>query len=519
MKIKDNIKIMLLSGLLLAGATSCNNWLEVKMEDRIMENKLYSTNAGFLIALNGVYLKLNDLYSADLTCGILDVMAQYYNVTANDNHAYKIYAAYNYDDATFENKNGSIWGSMYEVLANINIILEHCDETDSALSGDYYPIVKGEALALRAMLHFDLLRLYGPVYNEASASTECIPYQADASRDIHPLLPAGEVLVKVIKDLENAADLLKEGDPILEKGVGLIVPEDNGISNYDFSFRQLRLNYFAVQALLARAYLWRGDKAEAYRIAKTEIIDKIMKENAEIFSWTSLENYEKEGKEDYMFSSEVFFAIYNSERTKIYNQLFSSSLNPGSSRLTFKGEGVSGDSKVATLYDDDNDWRKKMWGVAEPSEQEQKDAAENGEIAPNSLYLNKYKDFDRNASYDGSEIYRYMIPLIRMSEIWLIAAECTSDPEEARGYINEIRRHRDCQDVAADDNQLPDVVTKEFAKEMIGEGQLFFYYKRLAKEELIAGTSSDGIFPMTLANYVWPLPKIETDKRVTILNK
>ena len=212
MKIKDSIKIMLLSGLLLAGATSCNNWLDVKMEDRIMENKLYSTNAGFLIALNGVYLKLNDLYSTDLTSGIVDVMAQYYNVTANDNHAYKIYAAYNYADAAFESKNGSIWGSMYEVLANINIILEHCDEDNSALNSEYYPIVKGEALALRAMLHFDLLRLYGPVYNDASASTVCIPYQADASRDVHPLLPAKEVLEKVMEDLENAATLLKEGD-------------------------------------------------------------------------------------------------------------------------------------------------------------------------------------------------------------------------------------------------------------------------------------------------------------------
>lgn len=519
MKLKDCIKTMLLSGLLLAGATSCTDWLDVKMEDRIMENKLYSENEGFLIALNGVYLKLNDLYTSDLSAGILDVMAQYYNVTANDDHVYKIYAAYKYDDEAFETKNGSIWGKMYEILANINTILLHCDEDGSALQGDYYPIVKGEALALRAMLHFDLLRLYGPVYNPSSALTECIPYQSDASRNINPLLQAKEVLGKVIDDLEKAAVLLKEKDPIITDGVGVVVPDDNGISHYDFSYRQLRLNYYAVQALRARAYLWEGNKTRAYQIAKNEILDKVKVENAEIFPWTTLEAYDKEGKEDYMFSSEVFFALYNSKRMEMFSQLFANFLNPRSMRLTFKGEGLTGDSKVATLYDDDNDWRRKMWNVSEPSEQEQANAEEKGEIASNSLYLLKYQDFKKDAPYNGSEIYRYMVPLIRLSEIYLIAAECSSDPQETRCYINEIRRHRECQDLVGDDSQLSDAITKEFAKEVIGEGQLFFYYKRLAKEELIAGTSADGTYSMVLSNYVWPLPKVETDKRITISNK
>lgn len=519
MKLKENIKIMLISAPLFMGLMSCSNWLDVNMEDRIMENTLYAENSGYLIALNGVYLKLNDLYSTHLTTGVMDVMAQYYNVTANTDHAYKIYANYNYEDVAFETRNGTIWGGMYEALANVNVILEHCNESNSALKKEYYPIVKGEALALRAMLHFDLLRLYGPVYDEASASTLCIPYQSDASRDIHPLLPAREVLEKVIADLEEAAALLKEGDPVIKDGVGITVPENDGVSNYDFSFRQLRLNYYAVQALLARAYLWGGNKAEAYRIAKNEIIDKVTVEGSEIFPWTTLESYSAAGKEDYMFSSEVFFAIYNSNRTTIYSNLFTRALNPGSSRLTFIGAGLSGDSKIATFYDDENDWRRKMWNVAEPSDQEIKDAADKGETASASLYLEKYKDFDNTASFDGSEIYRYMVPLIRLSEVYLIAAECTGDADEAWGYINEIRAHRECMDIGGDASQLSDAILKEFAREMIGEGQLFFYYKRLAKRELISGTSISEPYLMLLSNYVWPLPKVETDKRVTISNQ
>ena len=51
---------------------------------------------------------------------------------------------------------------------------------------------------------------------------------------------------------------------------------------------------------------------------------------------------------------------------------------------------------------------------------------------------------------------------------------------------------------------------------MIGEGQLFFYYKRLGKEVMISGTSTEEDYNMILSNYVWPLPKAETDKRVEL---
>ena len=89
--------------------------------------------------------------------------------------------------------------------------------------------------------------------------------------------------------------------------MGLVTPEDNGIADNSLSFRQLRLNYYAVQALLARAYLWQGNKNEAYQIVKNEIIDQIKEKK--IFPWTLREAFEAAEKEDYMFSSEVFFCF------------------------------------------------------------------------------------------------------------------------------------------------------------------------------------------------------------------
>ncbi|MFR7877588.1 MAG: RagB/SusD family nutrient uptake outer membrane protein [Butyricimonas paravirosa] len=252
-----------------------------------------------------------DVYGDDLSVGIIDVMAQYYDMV-NGNHTYKVFANYQYEDEAFKTKSNNIWTKMYALLANVNNLLEHCDEEGSALRSEYYPIVKGEALALRAMMHFDLLRLYGPSYNENTKSTTAIPYQEDANREISPLRSAEYIVDRVIEDLKAASELLKDNDPVFTTGVGNAVTSDDGLERADFTYRQLRLNYFAVQTLLARAYLWKGDKSTAYRIATEEVIKRNqVDEEKMIFPWTTKEQVEADNKNVLLFSSEVFFAIYH----------------------------------------------------------------------------------------------------------------------------------------------------------------------------------------------------------------
>lgn len=513
------IKIMIIIGFLFLVFSSCKDWLDVKMNDNIMENTLYSTNEGFLIALNGVYVGLQDIYGSDLSAGVIDVMAQYYNVTENNNHSYKIYAGYKYGEDVFETKSSTIWSTAYTLLANINVLLEHCDDPATALRADYYPLVKGEALALRAMIHFDLLRLYGPIYSETTASQITIPYQETSLREIQPLLSASEIVNKVICDLTDALELLSTCDPVLTEGVQNAVPSDDGLDRYDFAYRQLRLNYYAVQALLARVYLWQGDKLEAYRVAKEKILDKITTEDLEVFPWVTLENVTDEKKTDRLFSSEVFFAIYDQSRANVYTSLFSEDLSL-TSRLTFVGNGIS-DSKVSTFYDESaNDWRAKyLWAVHQDEEVSDEDESEEGEedeSTNSSLYFLKYAEPESDANLDGSETYVYMIPLIRLSEVYLIAAECASSDEEALEYINTIRRHRNCQDLTEGMGKRETLVLNEFAREVIGEGQLFFFYKRLGLESFPSGASATDVFQMNLGNYVWPLPSVEVDKRTDI---
>lgn len=516
MKLLRNIHTIAIATMCGLGLASCNDWLDVKMEDKVMENTLFSDFKGYRAALNGVYVSLNDIYTTHLGPGALDVMAQYYNVTEDNSHTMRMYSRFKYADSDFQSATNNIWTQMYTMLANLNLFIEHTDES-SILTEAQNGLMRGEALALRAFLHFDLLRLYGPIYSNNSTEI-CIPYQASSKREIEPMLPANEVIELILKDINEAETLLAEYDPIITEGVQNTATSDDGVTVYDMSFRQLRFNYYATLALKARVNLWKGDKSQAYNICKNQILDKITSEDLEVFPWATKAQVEADKKPDYLFSSEVFFSLYNSKRNdNLQKTLFAENLTMAS-RLTFIGSSLDGNSKVALFYDDPNDLRKLPWKIVEPSNAERQAAAEKNEEAPNTLAFGKYEPVASDADLNGTETYRYMIPLIRLSEIYLIMAECTTDMSEAFDLINTVRSHRECMDVDPN-GDFDRALTYEFAREMIGEGQLFYFYKRRAMTELISGTSLEKDYPMTLENYIFPIPDAELEKRVLVNGK
>lgn len=493
---------------------SCADWLEVKMEDQVMENVLFSDYEGFVTALNGVYLSLNDLYATtsartSLATGVLDVLAQYYNVTVNNNHTCKMYATYSYGTSEFETVNNRVWQNYYTILANNNMVIEHC-EGENTLTPQQRAVILGEALGLRAWLHFDLMRLYGPAYSD-DPDADCIPFQGSSKRVIEPFSSSREIVEKISADLKRAEELLATYDPIVTEGVKVVATEDNGIAAYDMSFRQLRFNYYAVKLLQARVALWTGDKASAYDIAKRQLIDKAAGEDLNVFPWATKAQVQAQGKPDNLFSSEVIFSIYHSKRPDIFTGMFSSSLNALTYRLTFVGTNM-GDSKILSFYDDPNDLRRGQWSVAEPNENDIENAGENS--VSTSLVLEKYSDFKSGAQVDGTEVYRYMVPMMRLSEAYFIAAECATDRGEARELLNKVRFARSCVDFEPEFD-FDSSLTLEFAREMIGEGQLFFFYKRRGATQIMSGTEVGGWADMEKTFYIWPIPQSELDERAT----
>lgn len=500
MRIKNLLKIFCTSSIFATATVSCSDWLQVDLEDSILESSLFSTNEGFTSTLNGAYSSMNYTYGSSLSMTSIDVMAKLYNVGTT--HQFDSYynAAFDESGANFSN----IWQRHYKQIAELNALLEYCDSEDSALSSHYYPYIKGEALALRAMLHFDLLRLYGPIYSEETAGTICMPYQETTSKAIQPLLSASDIIEKVIRDLKTASDLLKD-DRIRTEGV-MNGESDDPNDNLDFRYRQFRLNYYAIQGLLARAHLWKGDKVAAYNYAKDVITENKEKQ---IFPWTP-KTAVLGSNPDLLFSTEVMFALYNLSRVNLYKSYFDISTS-ASSLLSFAGSTTAeGDltSKINWFYTDIDDLRRtEMWSL------------ESSEGVENILCFNKYKDIST------SETRRYMIPLLRISEIYLIAAECTDNLEEAIEYINEIRTNRNCVNHEFSESISKEIIQEyidaEFARETIGEGQIYFYYKRLAKTSVLGGLTTDYTYAdwygaeveMPLQNYVWPMPDEEDDYR------
>lgn len=471
-----------------AVCSSCESWLQVKMKDKILEEELFKDVEGYMSALNGIYASLNEesIYGNNLSMGVIDVMAQYYDVKTAKDHTYETYGDYDYTQESYKKMQSAVWSKIYALLANVNLLLENCQRADSPLPELYSELIQGEAYALRGMLHFDLLRLWGPVYSETTKSTECIPYMEASDRVVRPLLTAETVLEKVIADLEMAEDLLADSDPVIEEGPknGSGVTDVNNYLNY----RQYRLNYYAVKALLARAWLWKGENGKA-----AEKAGEVVEVADSWFPFVSREEVLKEDaqKPDRICSKEVLFGLYNTSRTNLDKKLFVESIS-ASSRLTLNGSYAEG--RIRTMYPDEQDCRFGLWV---------KTSTDTTEI----VYSTKYKD-------NSDPKNQYMIPLIRTSEMFLILAECSASVKDASDWLNKVRFPRGCLDAAVTEETKDGLIQDEFMREMRGEGQMFFFYKRKGVKNIPDGATAIGTREMNLDSYIWPLPDDEQMNRL-----
>ena len=400
---KTKIKYGWLLCLLVFSA--CNSWIDITPSDRLNEDMLFEDRQGFEKAINGVYVGLVDrsLYGRNLSAGVIDLMAQYYKY-GNGSDFNSMLGAYKYEEQNVKDVFQVIWEKAYALILNCNIIIEKCDENKAGLSPVWKGSIKGEALALRAMLHFDMLRLFGPLTSELDK--ESIPYQTNSDQTVTPLLSGSEVIGLILDDLKNAVGLLKDTDPYF-------VEEE--FSDTDLNYRRFRMNYFAAKGLMARVQLWGGDKEKAAATAK-EVIAEGQAEGAEFFPFVT-NSEATSSNPDRVFYSEVLFGTYHSSREKLHEDLFAPTLE-STSILTLAGTARRDD-----LYDNENDYRYSVWST----------------YNKNGTSVLYHRKFEKQDNVTASR--QYMIPLIRMSEMYLIAVECCK-LDEASVYLNTFRNAR-----------------------------------------------------------------------------
>ena len=375
------------------------------------------------------------------------------------------------------------WNKAYALILNCNKILETIDENQHLFTGGSYYVVKGEALALRAMLHFDMLRLFGPVYSKDS-DKKAIPYYTKQTNTPEPILTAEEVAGQVAADLEDARTLLAN-DPVKTEGT-LMSGAQDGTSNF-MRYRALRLNYYAVEALLARVCLYMGDKKDAFKYAS----DVIKTADNGIFPFVDKSLVTGSPADpDRIFSSEVLFALTNTSRGTIHKNFYDPSRLPNyvfymdnslMSNIVFGGATTTGG------YQDDYRYRANWIATG------------------SNRYFYKYSDMVANGSIQNT-----MIPMLRLGEMFLIAAESQSN-DLAKGvqYVNALRRNRG---VANLQTLTPDLLKYEYIRELYGEGQLFYLYKRLNSDVITSANSNKNPKASDLI-FVVPLPDSETENR------
>ncbi len=463
--------------------SGCSGWLDVKPYDEMAEEDLLSTENGFIRLLNGIYIEMNRdmLYGGALSVEMIELMGGAYVIGTGNSvwGNYSDISKYKYGTEYWRARLSETWNKTYSLILNCNLLLADIDGKKSLFSGDNYNIIKGEALALRAMLHFDMLRIFGPVYSRNPEALS-IPYYTSYTIVPEDLLSASSVAAKVAGDLREARILLSS-DPVITEGVRMEGPAD-GSSNFLY-YRNIRLNYYAVTALLARASLYFGDKKSAFAYSN-EVIGAL---NKGIFSFVDRALVTGSPDDpDRIFSSEVIFALSHARRNELFKNYYDPSRIPNFvfridgdlfSKLIFGGSDTGGSQ---------DDYRCRVNWIATGS----------------NRYFYKYSDMA-----DYGNIRNTMIPMIRMGEMYLIAAEsCSETLNDGLSYVNTLRSKRGVSNLSVLNQEL---LQYEYIRELYGEGQLFFMYKRMFSPVLISATASKNPQPSDEI-FVVPLPDTET---------
>lgn len=545
MRNKKDFKIFVLSLLLIGFLSGCSDWLDYQPKDKQSERQQFSTKEGFYATVNGVYNRMSggSLYGKYLSYEMIDVLGQRYTVNSTDEDEYSKYlralVSWNYSDDNVKGALDAIWQEAYSTIMNINVILKNIEEdvekeTGSVLLERDYKMLKGEMLAVRAMLHLDMLRLFGPIYS-MKPEERGIPYNESTKTEVLPILPANVVLKDyIIRDLLVASDLLKASDPVIVDGP--VAKYNSETMDNSMRYRQLRLNYYATVLLIARAYLWEGDYAKAAEYAQILIDDpKVAEFFPSVDAGTLLAN---SVDPDRMFSTECLFGFYKKNRGLIYENTFGGT-STGKRLLIPRSNYVNG---LLFSGAEASDYRyKSQWvqGVTLKGEASMQLIKFNDIIETNTNTIPSDQNKDEVA-LKSQKFFGTFCSMMKLSEAYYIAAEAygrtspgLNDIAKAWQYLNVIRQDRGLSNGSGDSNKIIDSITKEYIREYIGEGQIFFYFKRLnkgfdndyngvmeIKREKVPGIPFFGYDYTDLADnntkekrFVAPLPKSELDNR------
>lgn len=239
-------KIILTALLVTIVFGACKDKLNVVPYDSLPTQESLNDVTGLSAALVGAYSAMrNTSYYGQELMAIGEVSAD--NVYISIDNSNRYISTFRRTYTTIDADPNSIWDQIYATLLDANNIINNAD----AAKGDVTQknVIKAKALFIRAICHFDLVRLFAKPYIQGNGSQLGIPIVLKFDVGTPARSTVGEVYAQVIADLTAAKGLLAN-DPIGD--------------SYE-------INKYAVSALLSRVYLYKGDNANAIAEASTVI--------------------------------------------------------------------------------------------------------------------------------------------------------------------------------------------------------------------------------------------------------
>jgi hypothetical protein len=476
--------IITVLGLMLF--TSCEEFLDIKPSNYAASETSITNAADAKVAINGLMRKMtsssyygrNFLIYGDAKGGDFAIRSQ--------GRGLDYYYSFNHS-ATSGSGDG-FWTQIYHNILQANNLIQNIQKMEddgkgTAALSDY----KGQAMTMRALMYFDLVRIYGKPYNmdKASFGVPLILEPLDAS-DQPTRASVEAVYTQILKDLADAAPLMTK----------------NKLNGYP--------NYYANKAIEARVHLFMENYTAALAAAEEVITSgkySLYSNGGWVDSWSTEFNSE----------SVLELAIYPAE-----GDLTTSSLGYYLLRL-YKVTGASGwfmasDYWINRMSEDLTDVR---WGIMDYDE------SSSGRFGS----CLKYTGVD--LAGDKGSRSAVNIKVIRLSELYLLAAEAalglpTPDRTKAASYLNEIRKRAPALTPATDATVTVDMIMDEKSKEFFMEGHRFFDMIRLNKtiefnDEFITPavviTHRDKTITRNFYKIILPISQTELDANPAIASQ
>ncbi len=478
-KIRTNLIVAAFAGLLVV---SCKK----EYLDKVPYNALplatsISTEVDMNTVLTGVYsgLRATDLFGRTLSVKA-EVMSDNAFVTTSNSGRYL--TPNNFVFSATDAYAAGIWQNAYVVIKNANNVINSTLATSTNVNQ-----YRGEALAIRALMYFELVRNFGKPFtiDPTSAGVPIVltfDYTALPARNT-----VKEVYAQIIKDLEAAYPLLT-------------------------SYRgSAYFSKYAARALEARVYQNMGDWANA----KTTALDVITNSGwtmstANQYSLASgspaAGNYSPGG---YWANPVVQSTGKNETMFEVASDLLN---NNGFDQIGFIYLTVGGgygdilaNSDVYNLYSS-TDARKALMATGTRSGQ------------PGTSYFNyKYPNPANGADKDDTKV-------LRIADIYLIAAEAyynAGDIINANFYLNKVAQQRDPAFAGWADigTQVLEDILVERRKELAFEGSRYWDLVRLGRSWIkIKNLSPLTTISVTPASpyLIMPIPQSERDANSNI---